>query len=63
MQIARQFRDLQSRHFMQALEGILTRMVPRIQSILLRSALPMFATSFFSMACEASGFTPGGHFG
>ena len=59
MQIARQFRDLQSRQVIQTRENGLTRMVPRIESLLLQSASAMFATSFFSMACEASGLTPG----
>ena len=55
MQIELSFRDLKSHRYGQAFEDSLTRKGPRIEVLLLLSALAAFATWLVSMACEASG--------
>ncbi len=62
MQIELSFRDLKSHRYGQAFEDSLTRKGPRIEVLLLLSALAAFATWLVGMACEVSGidqwFTP-----
>ena len=55
MQIELSFRDLKSHRYGQAFEDSLTRKGPRIEVLLLLSALAAFATWLVGMACEASG--------
>ena len=55
MQIEASFRDLKSHRYGQAFEDSLTRKGPRIEVLLLLSALAAFATWLVGMACEASG--------
>ena len=55
MQIESSFRDLKSHRYGQAFEDSLTRKGPRIEVLLLLSALAAFATWLVGMACEASG--------
>lgn len=55
MQIELSFRDLKSHRYGQAFEDSLTRKGPRIEILLLISALAAFATWLVGMACEASG--------
>lgn len=55
MQIELSFRDLKSHRYGQAFEDSLTRKGPRIEVLLLLSALATFATWLVGMACEASG--------
>ena len=55
MQIELSFRDLKSHRYGQAFEDSLTRKGPRIEVLLLLSALAAFATWLVGMACEVSG--------
>ena len=55
MQIELSFRDLKSHRYGQAFEDSLTRKGPRIEVLLLLSALAAFATWLVGMACEARG--------
>lgn len=55
MQIELSFRDLKSHRYGQAFEDSLTRKGPRIEVLLLLSALAAFATWLVGMACETSG--------
>ncbi|MBB6185873.1 IS4 family transposase [Rhodanobacter sp. MP7CTX1] len=55
MQIELSFRDLKSHRYGQAFEDSLTRKGPRIEVLLLLSALAAFAAWLVGMACEASG--------
>ena len=55
MQIELSFRDLKSHRYGQAFEDSLTRKGPRIEVLLLLSALAAFATWLVGMACQASG--------
>jgi hypothetical protein len=55
MQIELSFRDLKSHRYGQAFEDSLTRKGPRIEVLLLLSALAAFATWLVGMACEATG--------
>jgi len=55
MQIELSFRDLKSHRYGQAFEDSLTRKGPRIEVLLLLSALATFAAWLVGMACEASG--------
>lgn len=55
MQIELSFRDLKSHRYGQAFEDSLTRKGPRIEVLLLLSALAAFATWLVGMACEACG--------
>lgn len=55
MQIEESFRDLKSHRFGQAFEDSLTRKGPRIEILLLLSALAAFAAWLVGIACEAIG--------
>jgi hypothetical protein len=55
VQIERSFRDLKLHRYGQAFEDSLTRKGPRIEVLLLLSALAAFATWLVGVACEASG--------
>ena len=55
MQIELSFRDLKSHRYGQAFEDSLTRKGPRIEVLLLLSALAAFAAWLVGMACEARG--------
>lgn len=55
MQIELSFRDLKSHRYGQAFEDSLTRQGPRIEVLLLLSALAAFATWLVGIACEAAG--------
>ena len=55
MQIEKSFRDLKSHRFGQSFEDSLTRKGPRIEILLLLSALATFAAWLVGIACEAIG--------